>query len=124
MLTNPDLNLSILTGGEFSRDSADILVNEPDIIEEADIKLKVLNTPGHTPGGISLYLEEENAVFTGDALFADSVGRTDFPNGSMNQLIKNIKQKLLTLPDDTIVYPGHGPSTTIGREKTYNQYLQ
>ncbi len=124
MLTNPDLNLSILTGGLLSTDSADILVNEPDIIEEAGIKLEVLNTPGHTPGGISLYVEEENAVFTGDALFADSVGRTDFPKGSMSQLVKNIKQKLLTLPDDTIVYPGHGPSSTIGREKTYNQYLQ
>ncbi|MHC4122491.1 MAG: MBL fold metallo-hydrolase [Planctomycetota bacterium] len=124
MLTNPHQNLSALAGGFFSPEPADTLIDEPDIIEEAGIKLKVLHTPGHTPGGISLYSKDENIVFTGDALFADSVGRTDFPNGSMELLIKGIKEKLFTLPNDTIAYPGHGPTTTIKREKAYNQYLQ
>jgi glyoxylase-like metal-dependent hydrolase (beta-lactamase superfamily II) len=107
----------------FSTEKADYLVDEPDVIEAAGIKLKVIHTPGHTPGGMCLYCEKENAIFVGDTLFADSVGRTDFPGGNMRQLIEGIKNKLLTLPDDTVVYPGHGNRTTIGREKTHNPFL-
>ena len=89
-----------------------------------EYELKVLHTPGHTPGGCSLYIEKEGMVITGDTLFADSVGRTDFPGSSHEALISGIRTKLLTLPDETLVFPGHGPSTTIGRERLHNEYLQ
>jgi glyoxylase-like metal-dependent hydrolase (beta-lactamase superfamily II) len=101
----------------------DVLLEEQDIIEQAGIKLNVLHTPGHTQGGICLYSKDEGIVFTDDTLFADSVGRTDL-GGNMAQLINSIREKLLTLPDETKVYPGHGPITTIAREKAYNQFLQ
>ena len=129
-LTDSTSNLSFMLDSAnsqanqtFSTEKADYLVDEPDVIEAAGIKLKVLHTPGHTPGGMCLYCEDENAVFVGDTLFADSVGRTDFPGGNMRQLIEGIKTKLLTLPDDTVVYAGHGNRTTIGREKTHNPFL-
>ena len=85
--------------------------------------IEVLHTPGHTPGGCSLLLAEEKLVITGDTLFADSVGRTDLPGGSHEQLIASIKTKLMPLADDTVVWPGHGPSSTIGRERRSNPYL-
>jgi hydroxyacylglutathione hydrolase len=85
--------------------------------------LKVLHTPGHTPGGCCLYLEEQGKVITGDTLFAEGVGRTDFPGSSHEALMEGIRTKLMTLPDSTVAYPGHGPSTTIGHEKRYNPYL-
>jgi glyoxylase-like metal-dependent hydrolase (beta-lactamase superfamily II) len=85
--------------------------------------LTVLHTPGHTPGGCCLYLAAQGIVITGDTLFADSVGRSDLPGGSHETLIRSIREKLLVLPDDTVVYPGHGPSTTIGRERQSNPYL-
>lgn len=122
-LPDPMSNLSFMSGGAFKAGAADYLVQEGDIIEQAGIRLHVLHTPGHTQGGISLYLPEEGVVFSGDALFADSVGRTDFPGGSMHQLIEGIKEKLMILPEETKVFPGHGPSTTIAHEKNYNQYL-
>ena len=100
-----------------------LLLKEQGYIEQADIKLQVLHTPGHTPGGICLYSEDERLVFTDDTLFADSVGRTDL-GGNMAQLIKSIREKLFTLPDDTNVYPGHGPVTMIAHEKAHNQFLQ
>lgn len=83
----------------------------------------VLETPGHTPGGVSLYFPEENAVFTGDALFYRSLGRTDFPCGNHQQLLTSIKQQLFALPDIVEVYPGHGPATTIGDEKMHNPFI-
>lgn len=86
-------------------------------------RIVVLHTPGHTPGGCSLYLADQGIVLTGDTLFADSVGRTDFPGSSHEALVKGIKDKLFTLPGETKVYPGHGPATTIGREQRYNPYL-
>jgi glyoxylase-like metal-dependent hydrolase (beta-lactamase superfamily II) len=124
ILTDPKCNLSIMTGRNFTAGPVDFTIDEPDIIEQADIKLTVLHTPGHTPGGISLYSAEQGIVFVGDTLFADSVGRTDFPGSDTSRLINSIKEKLLTLPDRTIVWPGHGPRTTIEREKTHNPYLQ
>jgi glyoxylase-like metal-dependent hydrolase (beta-lactamase superfamily II) len=86
--------------------------------------IEVLHTPGHTLGGCSLLLRSEQLVITGDTLFADSVGRTDLPGGSHETLIASIRTKLLTLPDDTVVWPGHGPSTTIGRERRSNPYIK
>ena len=123
MLLKPLINLSLMTGKFFKTAAADVLLDEADVIEEAGIKLIVYHTPGHTEGGICLYAKEDNIIFTGDTLFADSVGRTDMPGGSMAKLVKSIKEKLCTLGDETIVYPGHGPETTIGREKQYNQFL-
>ena len=124
MLTKPISNLSMLAGKMFKTEPADFLIDEPSTIELADIRLNVLNTPGHTQGGICLYSKDSSLVFVGDTLFADSVGRTDFPGGDFTQLINSIKQKLCTLPDETIVYTGHGPATTMAREKAHNQYLK
>lgn len=133
MLTETDSNMFAFVRHPFRNSPADFLIEEPNVIEEADIKLKVLHTPGHTPGGISLYSprplqkgrgsKDEGIVFVGDTLFADSVGRVDL-GGNMTQLIKSIKEKLCTLPDETAVYPGHGPITTIAQEKANNPYLQ
>ena len=89
----------------------------------AGMKCEVIDTPGHTPGGVSLYFPSRSCVFTGDALFYRSLGRTDFPYGSHQTLLGSIKGKLFKLPDDTIVYPGHGPATTIGEEKLENPFL-
>ena len=97
MLTEAEHNLSALAGVPFSADPADLLIEAGDVIEQASIKLQVLHTPGHTPGGICLYSKDEGIVFTDDTLFADSIGRTDFPNGSKSQLLNSIKEKLFTL---------------------------
>ena len=123
MLTDAAANLSIMAGSSLTAGKADYLIDEGDIIEKADIKLRVIHTPGHTPGGICLYCEKDGIIFVGDTLFAGSIGRTDFPNGDMKQLLEGIKHKLLTLPEDTIAYPGHGPETTIGQEKAENPFL-
>ncbi|MBE0537812.1 MAG: MBL fold metallo-hydrolase [Phycisphaerae bacterium] len=123
MLTNPLRNLSIMTGIPFSSEAAEVVFDKEESIEYAGLRFQVLHTPGHTPGGICLYCPRERIVFAGDALFAGSVGRTDFPGGNYDQLIESIREKLLTLPDDTTVYTGHGPSTTIADEKQANQYL-
>lgn len=88
-----------------------------------DCRIKVLHTPGHTQGGCCLYLEAEKMIITGDTLFADSIGRTDLPGGSHEQLLTSIRSKLFTLPDDVTAYPGHGPETTIGHEKRHNPYF-
>lgn len=86
-------------------------------------KLKVLEVPGHSQGSIALYDAADKFVITGDALFNGSIGRTDLPGGNHQQLVNAIRKQLLTLPDDTAVYPGHGPATTIGAEKYQNPYL-
>jgi len=124
MLTAAKDNLSAMAGVPFSAEPADFSLEEGTIIEQAGIKLKVLHTPGHTPGGISLYSKADGIIFVGDTLFANSVGRTDIPRGNMTQLIKGIKEKLFALPDETVVYPGHGPQTTIAQEKAHNPFLQ
>ncbi|MHC4528966.1 MAG: MBL fold metallo-hydrolase [Planctomycetota bacterium] len=123
MLTGDPTNLSALSGATFTTDPADVLLKEGDLVNHAGIELQVLHTPGHTPGGISLYAKVEGIVFVVDTLFAESVGRTDFPGGSMTTLVESIKRKLFTLPDDTQVYPGHGPKTTIAHEKKHNPFL-
>jgi hydroxyacylglutathione hydrolase len=84
----------------------------------------VLDTPGHTPGSISLWIPSEGKVVAGDTLFRDSIGRTDLPGGDGRQILRSIHDKLLPLPEETVVIPGHGESTTIGREKQFNYFLQ
>jgi len=98
-------------------------LQENDIVEVGNIKLKVLHIPGHTPGHIVLLDQQSNQVIVGDVLFNGGIGRFDFPRGNEKQLISGIKEKLLTLPPETIVYPGHGATTTIGKEKASNPFL-
>jgi len=124
LLTDPEANLSVLTGSVVATRPADVQLQDGDIIEEAGVRFKVLHTPGHTIGGICLYAEPEALVFAGDTLFADSVGRADFPGGDMEQLIESIRTKLFPLPDKTVVYPGHGMRTTIAREKRANPFVR
>lgn len=88
-----------------------------------DSKLTVIDVPGHTPGGIAFYCAAQNFVLTGDSLFQGSIGRTDLYGGSHEALVSSVKDNLLTLPPETVVYPGHGPATTIGHERTFNPYL-
>lgn len=104
------------------RANPDQRLKEGDEISVGNFKLKVLHTPGHTKGGISLV--GDNVVFTGDTLFAGSIGRTDFAGGSFKEIMQSIKTKLLTLPDSFKVYPGHESFSTIGNEKKYNPFLQ
>lgn len=99
----------------------DLLLKEGDKIEVGDLTLTVLETHGHTPGGISFL--GDGLVFTGDTLFNGSVGRTDFPGGNWGQLMESIRTKLLVLPEETVVLPGHGPETTIGNEKRDNPFV-
>lgn len=105
----------------------DVMIDAPladgDTIQIGDDRLEVIHTPGHTPGGVCLYSADGGFLIAGDTLFKGSVGRTDLPGGDYAQLIGSIKNKLLTLPDATVVYPGHGPATTIGDEKKYNPFL-
>jgi hydroxyacylglutathione hydrolase len=124
MLTDADKNLSAAMGTPLEFSAADIILNDGDEVDFAGVKLKVIHTPGHTPGGICLYSESEKLLFAGDTLFATSVGRTDFPGGDHDLLITSIRTKLIVLPDETKVYTGHGPATTIGHEKKFNPFIQ
>ena len=123
MLTEPGKNLSAMTGAAFTTEPEDVSLQEGEIIDPAGVKLLVLHTPGHTPGGISLYSKEDGIAFVGDTLFAGSIGRTDFPGGSMSQLLAGVREKLFTLPEETKIYPGHGPATTIAAEKAHNPFF-
>jgi glyoxylase-like metal-dependent hydrolase (beta-lactamase superfamily II) len=122
MLIEPKLNFSGMMGRQEGFRAADTILKEGDVIEFGTIKLKVLHTPGHTKGGICLLTD--GLVFTGDTLFNESIGRTDFPGGDYDSIIKSIKEKLMTLPDETIVYPGHMGDSTIAHERKYNPFLR
>lgn len=111
------------TGKPMRTSQADVQVKEGDVITFGALQLKVLHTPGHTPGGISLVMENNPLVYVGDTLFAGSIGRTDFPGGNYDALIAGVREKLFTLGDHYVVYPGHGPVTTIGHEKKYNPFF-
>ena len=115
--------LSSLFGMSYPKLPApDRLLKEGDSIDVGDLHFRVLHTPGHSPGGICLV--GEGVVFSGDTLFNYGIGRTDFPTGSHSQLMNSIQTKLMELPDNTVVYPGHGPSTTIGAERRGNPWLR
>lgn len=122
MLVSAQKNLSLYIGEQISGAAASRLLEDGEIVEIGELSFQVAHTPGHTPGGICLI--GEGVVFSGDTLFAQSVGRTDFPGGSHAQLINSIKSKLLPLPDELKVLPGHGPATSIGDEREMNPFIQ
>lgn len=122
LLEKPEVNLSNQFGVEVSV-TADHNLKDGEVLAIGEIDIKTLYTPGHTSGGVCFYLEKEKALFSGDTLFSDSVGRTDLPTGSMEVLYKSIREQLFILPDDVKVYPGHGSATSIGYEKKGNMII-
>ncbi len=100
-----------------------IFLKDNDIVKLGDDELAVIEAPGHSPGHICFYCAKQNFIISGDVLFNRSIGRTDLPGGNHQALLKNIREKLFILPDETVVYSGHGPVTTIGEEKKYNPFL-
>lgn len=122
ILNNSKLNLSeVMETGAIEID-ADEYVVDGDIIEISDMEFKVLYTPGHTIGGMCLYIDKY--LFSGDSIFQYSIGRTDFPTGDYDTLINSIKTKIYTLPDETIILSGHGETTSVEFEKQYNQFVK
>lgn len=120
-LKNPYKNMSVFFGFWVTSPTPQRLLEDGDEIKLGEIVLKILHTPGHTPGGICI--KTDSVVFTGDTLFAGGVGRTDLAGSSEKDLFDSIKNKLLVLGDDVVIYPGHGPSSTIGKEKKTNPFL-
>ncbi|NBH71319.1 MBL fold metallo-hydrolase [Clostridiaceae bacterium] len=120
LLQDPSMNLSGSMGTEQIGIEADVLVRDGEVLSLIGFEWKVLETPGHTAGSVCYYLESEKVLISGDTLFADSLGRTDLPTGDSRAIVRSITEKLLTLPEDTMVYPGHGEVTTIGHEQRYN----
>ncbi|MEW6243910.1 MAG: MBL fold metallo-hydrolase [Bacillota bacterium] len=121
MLTDAARNLSLFSGMAVRPGAPDGLLKDEDAFSVGELSFQVYHTPGHTPGGICIY--GHGVVFTGDTLFAGSIGRTDLPGGSYTTLIRSIKDKLMRLPADVVVYPGHGPESTVGDEKRYNPFV-
>ena len=121
MLKSKSKNFSTMMGGTGVEMTADKFLEDGEVLELGDTKLNIIHTPGHSRGGISIYCDK--VLFSGDTLFQNSVGRTDLYGGSMTELVKSIREKLFILPDDTAVYPGHGPSTTILHEKQQNSFV-
>ncbi|MBE6080269.1 MAG: MBL fold metallo-hydrolase [Veillonella sp.] len=121
-LTNSNLNLSGAIGQPVKVTGDIRFIKEDDVIHLGEYSFKVIETPGHTPGGVCFY--GEGMVLAGDSLLLESIGRTDFPGSSYEDLIDSVRHKLFTLPEETVVYPGHGPETTIGHEETYNPFFR
>ncbi len=120
LLLDPHLNSSFKVGKSYTV-KPDVLVRDGEVLTFGDIKLKVIATPGHTAGGCCFYSEEDGVLFSGDTLFFESVGRTDFETSNAGDMKRSLA-KLFELPDETKVYPGHGDFTTIGHEKEYNPF--
>lgn len=125
LLRDPGRNLSNFLASNYSVKSKINGLADGQRIGVDGIQLQVIHTPGHTPGGICLLMKEpvDNILFSGDTLFLQGIGRTDFPGADQETIVRSIKEKLLKLPDDTLVYPGHGPSSAIGKEKRSNPFL-
>ena len=102
---------------------ADLLLHDGDDLAVGQLNTKILHTPGHSPGSVSLWIAQEEGVFCGDVLFREGVGRADFPGCSREALERSIRERLFALPDETTVYPGHGPKTTIGHERRHNPWV-
>ncbi len=124
MLTDARANLSAVLGLSVTCHRADELLSPGEVLKMNDLSWQVLDTSGHTVGGVSFYCPEAGLAITGDALFADGIGRTDFPGGDFGRLADNIRRNLYSLPPETIIYPGHGPSSTIGAEKKHNPFVK
>ena len=124
-LSDPTLNLSAAFGLPLVSPDADVTLADGEVFEAAGLKLETHEIPGHSPGHVVFiwHAQQPKIVFGGDVLFRGSIGRTDFPHGSFEQLQQGIHQKLFTLPEDTIVLPGHGEPTTIGEEKQHNPFV-
>jgi glyoxylase-like metal-dependent hydrolase (beta-lactamase superfamily II) len=122
MLLNPELNLSLMVDAPYISVAPDILLKDGDRIPFGSVHLEVIHTPGHTKGSVCLKMN--NILFSGDTLFYRSIGRTDLPTGSFEELESSIKTKLYTLPDETKVYTGHGEHTLIGDEKRANEFVR
>lgn len=122
VLKQSSLNMSGMIGQIYTA-QADIYVKDGEHLKLAGLDIIVLHTPGHTKGGVCYYLPEEKVLMSGDTLFHCSIGRTDFPTGSMSQLVRSVKEQLFVLPDDVQVYPGHDSVTSIGYEKQYNPFF-
>ncbi|HWR82270.1 MAG TPA: MBL fold metallo-hydrolase [Candidatus Deferrimicrobium sp.] len=123
MLTRPSEFVSAFYGRPVSSPPADKIVTDGQVLSFGSISLCVLSTPGHSPGGVCYYDERTGTLFCGDTLFHGSIGRTDLPGGSLDRLLSSIATKILTLPDDCVCYPGHGPHTTVGAERISNPFL-
>ena len=123
LLKNPSANVSAYFDQPIIAPDADFILKDEETIKFNSIEFKILSTPGHSPGGICYLNEKENLLFTGDTLFAGSIGRTDLPGCSTEKLLSSIKEKILVLPDDIICFPGHGPHTTVGTERNSNPFL-
>ena len=123
LLADPNQNLSAMLFGKPLSLKADVWTCDEQELTVAGMKFRVLFTPGHTPGGCCYYSREAGVLFSGDTLFCGSVGRTDFPGGSMGTLTRSIREKLMPLPDETAVYAGHQDETTVGAERRYNPFL-
>jgi hydroxyacylglutathione hydrolase len=124
LLTDSDANLSAPFGMPVTSPPADRLVNEGEVIEAAGVRLEVLDIPGHSPGHVVfVYRDDPPVVFGGDVLFRGSIGRYDFPGSDGRLLMDGIRTKLFRLPAATVVYPGHGPVTTVGQEKRTNPFV-
>ena len=121
-LTDPNLNLSAMIGAPIMAPPADILLSPGEPLEAVGTTWEILDTPGHSPGGVSFHAD--GLVITGDALFAGSIGRTDLPYGDLETLTRSIQEALYVLPDETVVYPGHGTHSTIGEEKRTNPFVR
>ncbi len=124
LLADATANMSVFIGEAITVPPADFWLSDEEIISIGTINFRVLHTPGHSPGGLCFLDEKENLLFCGDTLFYGSIGRTDFPGCSHEQLIESIQKKLLPLPDLIKCVPGHGPTTTIGGERVNNPFLQ
>lgn len=122
LLRGPELNVSAMMGRLVTVEP-DELFSDGDTYELCNMQFQVIATPGHTAGGACFYFKEAGILIVGDTLFEGSVGRTDFPTGSMKTLVDSINKKLMQLPDNTRVYPGHGGTTTIGDERQNNPFL-
>ncbi|MGH9168839.1 MAG: MBL fold metallo-hydrolase [Acidimicrobiia bacterium] len=125
---DPETQLRGLFGelppGDFAPPESFGRLSDGGVLEMAGLRLQVLHTPGHTPGHCCFYLEGEGVLFSGDQLFAGSIGRTDLPGGDFPSLMRSMEEKVLALPADVVVYPGHGPTTTLARERATNPFLQ
>lgn len=124
VLKDSTVNLSAGFMGRGYCTEADVYLRDGEEIMVAGYRIKALEVPGHTVGSMCYYFTEAGIVFSGDTLFCESVGKTDFPGGSMSALMEGIRTRLFTLADDTVVYPGHGDFTDIGSEKKYNPYIR